>query len=350
MALPADRGSVGTGRGRLRMLARASEGAILMIAYAGILVGAAQAAAPPTVSGCSVFPAFSGPATAPSAADQTAWNQDISQAPVSGRSSAYVNAITALGGNQVVHPDFGGGGAYGIPYATVGPDQADVQVKVTSYPAESDFGPAPIPANAPVEGGSDRHVLVLQRHSCDLFEMFGAHYLGGSGHRWSAASTARFDLGAAGLRHDGWTSADAAGLPILPGLVRYGEVNRGQVRHAIRVTFAETRRAYIHPATHYESERCNPNLPPMGLRLRLSNAYFQDNLDRFPAGSQSRAIFTALYRYGVINADNGGTGSNWFITGARSTRWRDGDLNRLKTVPGSAFVVVKSQASIKTPC
>jgi hypothetical protein len=343
---------VWTGRGRLRLLVRASEGAILLTACLGVLaLGAvAHAAPPPTVSGCPVFPAFTGSPTAPSAGDETAWNQDISKAPVSVRSHAYVNEITSLGGNQAVHPDFGGGGAYGIPYVTVDPGQDQVQVKVTSYPGESDFGPAPIPANAPIEGGSDRHVLVLQRQRCDLFEMFGAHYLGGTRHRWSAASTARFDLGSAGLRHDGWTSADAAGLPILPGLVRYGEVSRGGVRHAIRATFSETRRAYIHPATHDASDRCNRNLPPMGLRLRLSSAYFHQNLSRFPAGSQSRVIFRALYHYGIINADNGGAGSNWFITGARSTRWKDGDLNRLKSVPGSAFVVVKSRGAVKTPC
>jgi hypothetical protein len=221
---------------------------------------------------------------------------------------------------------------------------------VTGYPDESDFGLAPIPANAPVEGGSDRHVLVLQRQRCQLFEMYAAHYAGGSGHRWTAASTARFNLRSARLRHEGWTSADAAGLPILPGLVRSGEVEHGHVRHAIRVTFAETRRAYIHPATHYASGSCAASLPPMGLRLRLSARYFQQNLHRFPPGSQSRVIFRALYHYGIINADNGGSGANWFITGARSKRWHDSDLNRLKTVPGTAFVVVRSRAAVRTPC
>jgi hypothetical protein len=193
-------------------------------------------------------------------------------------------------------------------------------------------------------------VLVLQRQRCLLFEMYAARYVGGSGHRWTAASTARFDLGSRGLRPEGWTSADAAGLPILPGLVRPGEVENGRVRHAIRATFSETRRAYIHPATHYASDRCDRNLPPMGLRLRLSSTYFHRNLDRFPAGSQSRVIFKALYHYGIVNADNGGSGSNWFITGSRSRRWHDGDLNRLKTVPGTAFVVVRSQAPVRTPC
>jgi hypothetical protein len=338
---------VWTGRGARRSLT-ALTGIGALVALLG--VAGSAAAAPPRIGGCQVFPPFAGSATAPSAADQTAWNQDVSGTPVAARSRAYVNRITALGGNQVVHPDFGGNGAYGIPYTTVGPNQPRVRVRVIGYPDESDFGLAPIPANAPVEGGSDRHVLVLQRQKCLLFELFAAHYAGGSGHRWTASSTARFNLGSPRRRHEGWTSADAAGLPILPGLVRYGEVAEGHVRHAIRATFSETRRAYIHPATHYASDRCDRNLPPMGLRLRLSSQYFHDNLGRFPAGSQSRVIFEALYHYGIINADNGGSGSNWFITGARSKRWRDGDLNRLKSVPGRAFVVVSSQAPVKTPC
>jgi hypothetical protein len=247
-------------------------------------------------------------------------------------------------------PISAGGGAYGIPYTTVGPHQRRVRVKVTAYPGESDFGRAPIPANAPVEGGSDRHVLVLQRRHCELFEMYAAHYVGGPGHGWTAGSTARFGLRSAKLRHDGFTSADAAGLSILAGLVRPGEVMHRRVHHAIRVTFTKTRQAYVHPATHYASSSCGRDLPPMGLRLRLSRRYFRHNLQRFPAGSQARVIFKALYHYGIINADNGGTGANWFITGARSARWRDGDLNRLKTVPGTAFVVVDSRAPIKTPC
>jgi hypothetical protein len=193
-------------------------------------------------------------------------------------------------------------------------------------------------------------VLVLQRGRCDLFELFAAHYAGGPGQRWNAGSTARFDLSSSRLRPDGWTSADAAGLPILAGLVRYGEVKRGRVRHAIRVTFDATRRAYIHPATHYASSLCNPDLPPMGLRLRLRHSYFRDNLHRFPRGSQSRVIFRALFHYGIVNADNGGTGANWFITGARSKGWNDEDLNRLKTVPGTAFVAVDSRAAVRTPC
>jgi len=188
--------------------------------------------------------------------------------------------------------------------------QRRVRVKVIAYPGESDFGRAPIPPDARVERGSDHHVLVLQRGRCDLFEMFGARYTGGRAHGWKAASTAKFDLHSTKLHHEGWTSADAAGLPILPGLVRHGEVQRGAVRHAIRATFSQTRQAYIHPATHYASDECARDLPPMGLRLRLSDRYYAANLDRFPRGSQARAIFKALYHYGIINADNGGRGSN----------------------------------------
>ena len=310
----------------------------------------AHAAKPPRIGGCRVFPAFKGSPTARSAANQTAWNQNVARAPIDPNSSDYLARISGLGGNQVVHPDFGGSGRYGIPYTTVGRNQRRVRVTVTGYPDESDFGRAPIPPNAPIESGSDRHVLVLQRHRCDLFEMFDARFVGGPGNRWRASSTARFDLRSSGLRDDGWTSADAAGLPILPGLVRYGEVRRGHVRHAIRVTFAETRRAYIHPATHYASSRCHPDLPPMGLRLRLRRSYLEAHLHHFPRGSQSRVIFKVLYRYGIITADNGGTGANWFITGASSKRWKDGDLNRLKTVPGTAFAVVDSRAPVRTPC
>ncbi len=334
------------------MIIRRGKRWVLLVAFAAPLVLAtpAEAARPPKIGGCRVFPAFEGSRTARSAASQRAWNQDVSRAPIDANSSDYVSRITSLGGNQVVHPDFGGNGQYGIPFTTVRRHQRRVRVKVTAYPEQSDFGRAPIPPDAPVENGSDRHVLVVQRGSCKLFEMFAASYVGGAGHRWTAGSTARFDLGSARLRPDGWTSADAAGLPILAGLVRYGEVKRGHVRHAIRVTFEETRRAYIQPATHYASSLCDPDLPPMGLRLRLRRHYFRSNLHRFPRGSQSRVIFKALFRYGIVNADNGGSGANWFITGASSKRWNDGDLNRLKTVPGDAFAVVRSRGRIHTPC
>jgi hypothetical protein len=298
-----------------------------------------------------VFPSYTGSATARSADDQTAWNQEITRAPRHRRSADYMRRIAQLGGNQALHPDFGSYVGYGIPFTTVPQSQAlvDVTIGPGGYPDESDFGRAPIPANAPIEGGAgsdgDRHVLVVRRGACDLFEMYRAFPR--SGGAWVADSTAYWRLSSAGLRTEGETSADAAGLPILPGLVRYDEVAAGAVNHAIRVTFSRTRRGYIHPATHYASSHCDRYLPPMGMRLRLTGSYYSNNLSRFPAGSQARPIFTALRRYGMIVADNG---SNFFFTGASSPAWNDDDLNRLKQVPGRAFEVVASEDPVTTPC
>ena len=310
-----------------------------------LAVGAAghgNSAKPPRIARCDVFPDFQGGRHAASSRTEAAWNQNVSHAPVARHSKRYLHTIRGLGGNQAIHPDFGR--KYGIPYDVVGPNQRKVKVKVSPYGYESDFGRAPIPPNARVEKSSDRHVVVLQRKTCRLFEMYAAEYLGGHGHRWHAGSTARFNLGSTKLRPAFWTSADAAGLPILPGLVRYGEVAHGHVRHAIRATFEATRAAYIKPATHFASPYCKRGLPPMGLRLRLKRSYYRKNLHRFPKGSQSRPIFAALYRYGIINADNGGTDASWFIGGATSKHWHNDDLQRLTSVPGKAFVVVKSAA------
>ncbi len=291
----------------------------------------------PSLGSCDVFPPFAGPATAPSAPDQTAWNQDISKAPVDPRSSQYLAKIRSLGGNQFIHPDFGSNPDYGIPYVVVPGVQPRVPIGFTQYGDESDPGPYPIPPHAPVESGSDHHVLVVDRDNCKLYESGGSNYLGGARNAWSAWGGALFNLDRAGpLRPDYWTSADAAGLPIFPGLVRYDEVASGHVDHAIRVTFDETRRAFIHPATHYASGSCNVNLPPMGLRLRLRPSY---DLSRF--SGQALVVARALKHYGIITADNG---SNWFITGATDSRWNDDSLNRLKSIPGSAFQVVKSAA------
>jgi hypothetical protein len=291
----------------------------------------------PSLGSCDVFPSFGGPATAPSAADQTAWNQDISKAPVDPRSSQYLAKIHSLGGNQSIHPDFGSNPDYGIPYVVVPGAQPKVPIPFTLYGDESDPGPYPIPPNAPVEAGSDRHVLVVDRGSCKLYEAGGARYVGGVRNAWRAYGGALFNLNQAGpLRPNYWTSADAAGLPIFPGLVRFDEVASGHIDHAIRVTFEETRRAFIHPATHYASDSCNVNLPPMGLRLRLRPSY---DLSHFTG--QSLVIARALKHYGIINADNG---SSWFITGATDSRWNDNNLNQLKSIPGSAFQVVKSAA------
>lgn len=309
----------------------------------------ASAGAAPPLGGCQAFPAYAGAAGAPSAADQTAWNQDVSSTPKDPRSAEYMQRIRRLGANQSLHPDFGGDGEYGIPFEVVTASQPDVEVTAVTYRDESDFGLAPVPPGADIEGGSDHHVLVVQQGSpCELFELYRARFLGtGEADAWEADSTAYWNLGSAALRPEGWTSADAAGLPILPGLVRHDEVAAGAVEHAIRATFDTTRRAYIHPATHYASSKCARALPPMGLRLRLRRGYYERHITEFEPGSQARPIFEALYRYGLMVADNG---SNWYFTGASDPAWDDDDVGDLKQVPGSAFLVVASEAPVTTPC
>jgi hypothetical protein len=292
----------------------------------------------PSLGSCQVFPPYTGSPTAPSAANQTAWNQDISKAPVDPRSSKYVAKIGSLGGNQDIHPDFGSNPTYGIPYVVVPGAQPRVPTRFTLYGDESDPGPYPIPPHAPIEAGSDHHVLVVDRSLCTLYETGGSRYVGGTTNSWSAWGGAIFNLNRAGpLRPDFWTSADAAGLPVFPGLVRYDEVASGHIDHAIRVTFDQTRRAFIHPATHYASDSCNVNLPPMGLRFRLKPSY---DLSGF--SGQALVVAKALKQYGMINADNG---SNWYITGSTDSRWNDQSLDQLKSIPGNAFQVVKSAAS-----
>jgi hypothetical protein len=333
-------------------------GALAAVALAASAAGPPTAHAAPQLGGCTVFPEFTGPAGARSADDQSAWNQDVSGAPVDPRSAEYMKRIRRLGGNQSLHPDFGGDGEYGIPYILVGAEEplVDVEIGPDGWPEESEFGvgttgpeDAPIPLDAPIEGfgaDGDRHVLAVREGSCDLWEMYRAFPQGAQA-RWRADSTALFDLASAERHPEGWTSADAAGLPILPGLVRYEEVAAGSVDHAIRATFAATRRAYIHPAVHHASPRCGPSLPPMGLRLRMRPGYYERHLNEYSAASQARPIFEALHRYGLIVADNG---SNWFFTGAADPRWDDDELNQLKDVPGRAFQVVDSEAGVTTPC
>jgi hypothetical protein len=269
----------------------------------------------PTLGSCPIFP------------PDNPWNRDVSADPIDPRSNAY---IASIGPGLNLHPDFGSNPGYGLPYIVVPASQPKVPVTFT-VPGESEPGPYPIPGDAPVEAGSDRHVLALQQGTCRLYELYSASFGGGV---WSAYSGAVFDLRSNALRPDGWTSADAAGLPILPGLVRYDEVQAGVIRHALRFTVENTQRAYVHPATHYASSDTNPDLPPMGLRLRMKAS--------FPIGGYSRearVILTALKRYGMFVADNG---TSWFITGAADSRWNDDALEDLKTVPGSAFEVVAS--------
>jgi hypothetical protein len=281
--------------------------------------GAARHAAGPHEYSCPIFPA-SNPI-----------NQDISHAPVDPNSAGYIAAIGASGH---LHADFGSNPGYGIPYTVVGPRQPRVPISFSEFGEESNPGPYPVPPNAPVEGAGvegDRHVLVLQKGSCKLYELYAARR---SGAGWQAGSGATFNLRSNALRPEGWTSADAAGLPIFPLLVRYPEVHAGQIDHALRVTVERTQRGYIHPATHFASDSSDPSLPPMGLRLRL-NAGF--NLAGYHG--EALVVLRALKRYGLIVADNG---SSWYITGAPDPRWNDEDLNQLKTVPGSAFQAVRT--------
>ena len=252
----------------------------------------------------------------------------MSSLPLDPNSSTYITRINAF--RQFVHPDFGSDPTYGIPYVVVPGSQQFVPITFNAYGSESDPGPYPVPLNAPVESGSDRHVLVADSGNCHLYEMFGAQQ---QGNGWTCASGAVFDLSSNALRPDTWTSADAAGLPILPGLVRYDEVASGVINHALRFTVDESQNGFIHPATHQAGVN-NPADPPMGLRLRLKASF-----DLSPFHGESLVILTALKKYGMLLADNG---SSWYISGSTDTRWNDNDLNQLKTVPGSAFEAVQT--------
>ena len=264
------------------------------------------------------------------------WNTPVDQDPVDPNSDTL---IASIGLTRGLHPDFGAnynGGPFGIPYIVVGGTTPAVSVTF-DYADESDPGPYPIPADAPIEGGvasgGDRHVLVIDRDHWKLYELFAAYPIAGSPN-WTAGSGAIFDLGSDALRTAGWTSADAAGLPIFPGLVRYDEVvGQGAILHALRFTVSHTRHGYVYPARHYASSDTNPFLPPMGMRVRLKASY---DISGHPAST--RVILQALKTYGMIVADNG---SDWFMSGAPDARWNDTELNTLKQVQGSNFEVVR---------
>jgi hypothetical protein len=273
----------------------------------------------PHVGACPVLPA------------SNALNEDVSKAPLDPNSAAYIGSI---GASVDLHADFGTNPSYGIPYTVVKRAQPKVAIKFSEYGEESDPGPYPIPSSAPVEGAGeegDRHVLVMQEGSCKLYELYAAKR---SGSGWEAGSGAVFNLRSNALRPEGWTSADAAGLPIFPLLARYPEVHAGRIDHALRVTVPRTQAGYIHPATHLASSSTDASLPPMGLRLRLKASF---SLASYRG--QALVILRALKRYGLIVADNG---SPWYITGAPDRRWNDEDLDQLKSVPGSAFEAVRS--------
>jgi hypothetical protein len=277
------------------------------------VVALGGAGAPPTIAGCPVFPA-----TNP-------WNQRVDKLPVAANSATMIRSI---GLNLPVHADFGSGlydgQPIGIPYNVVSSGQAKVKVRF-EYADESDKGPYPIPVHPRIEGGSDHHILIVERGTCRLYELGGAQKTATG---WTAWAGAIWSLRSNALRPATWTSADAAGLPILPGLARYGDLN-----HALRFTAGQTRRAYVYPARHYASDSNDPSLPPMGLRVRLKASF---DTHGFP--KQARAVLETLKRYGMILADNG---APWYITGAPDPRWSNDDLHTLGRLHGSDFEVVR---------
>ncbi len=273
----------------------------------------------PNAPRCTVFPKSS------------PWNKRIDTLPVARDSDAIIRSIGADGG---LHPDFGSGlyqgGRIGIPFDVV--TKKTPRSRVTfDYADESDKGPYPIPRGVHVESGGDRHALLVDRDACSLYELYA---LTRTARGWHAGSGAIWSLSSNRLRPAGWTSADAAGLPIFPGLARYDEVARGVIDHALRFTVERTRRAYISPARHYASDLTDPALPPMGLRVRLKASF---DVSGFP--KQARIVLTALKRYGMLVADNG---SSWYISGAPDPRWSNDDLHTLGRVRGSDFEVVQT--------
>lgn len=269
---------------------------------------------------------------------ESPWNQPVDGAAVDPQSD---QLIASIGADRNLHPDFGAswnGGPFGIPYVVVRGDAAKVPVAFL-YADESDPGPYPIPPNPPIEGGAagtgDRHILIVDADNWMLYELFAA-YPSAAG--WTAGSGAIFDLTRHEYRPAGWTSADAAGLPILPGLVRWDEVEAGAIMHALRFTVRRTRRAYVHPARHWASSDPSPSLPPMGMRVRLKASF---DISGFPPKAQ--VVLRALRKYGMFVADNG---SDWFLSGTADARWNDSEMNALKTVRGGDFEVVAMGAVV----
>jgi hypothetical protein len=272
------------------------------------------------------------------------WNRNISAMPTSVRSNAYVNSI---GASSHVHADFGSGlwdgGPIGIPFVFVQGSQPFVPINFTEYGDQSDPGPYPVPTNAPIEGGpssgGDRHVLVIDQGNCTLYEMF--HSQPQSDGSWNAGSGAVYNLNSNALRPSTWTSADAAGLPIYPGLVRYDEVASGVIRHAIRFTVPETQQAFIWPARHQSGDTTDPNVPPMGLRVRLKASINISGYD-----PQIRVILQAMKDYGMFVADNG---SPWYIGGAPDPRWNNDLLHTMDPLQGSDFEAIDESSLMIDP-
>ena len=292
------------------------------------------AAAPSVALPCPVFPA------------DNIWNTPVDTLPRHALSDAYVDAI---GRDTEFHADFGSGiwppddgGPIGIPYVVVPADQPGVPVSFT-YDDESDPGPYPVPLDAPIEGGpqsdGDRHILIVQAGACRLYELYDAWPREDGG--WDAGSGAIYDLNSHTLRPAGWTSADAAGLPILPGLVRYDEVAAGEISHALRFTAPDTQRAFVWPARHFASDLTEAHYPPMGQRFRLRAGF--DMSDFAP---QVQVILRAMQRYGIILADNG---SPWYVSGAPDERWDNDMLHELDRLTGDDFEAVDVSSLLRHP-
>ena len=298
-------------------------GARVVLVAVVVLASSAGAATAPRLPGapkCPLFPV------------SNVWNKRVDTLPVAANSNAIINSI---GLDVGLHPDFGtvwDGHPNGIPYTVANKKTKRYRLSFL-YSSESDKGPYPIPANVKIEGGSDRHALIIDRDRCFLYELYA---LQKTTKGWRAGSGAIWNLRSNKLRPKGWTSADAAGLPILPGLVRYDEVARGQIDHALRFTVENTRNTFIYPARHQASDQTDPNLPPMGLRVRLRADFDTSGFPR-----PVRIVLTALKRYGMIVADNG---ANWYISGAPDPRWNDDLLHTIDGVTGADFEVVDSSS------
>jgi hypothetical protein len=296
---------------------------LIALAAGAMLLGGstAHALSVPTAPKCPIFPA------------SNQWNDRVDTLPVAANSAQLIQSIGLTTG---LHPDFGSGlwdgGPIGIPFDVVSKQTPRSRVSF-EYADESNKGLYPIPKTVHIEGGrsstGDRHALLLDKDACRLYELYD---LEPKGKGWTAGSGAVWNLRSNALRPAGWTSADAAGLPIFPGLARYDEVARGVIDHALRFTAARTRRAYVYPARHYASSSDDPSLPPMGLRVRLKASV---DISGFP--KQARIVLQALKTYGMILADNG---SNWYISGAPSPHWSNDDLHSLGRITGSDFEVV----------
>jgi hypothetical protein len=298
--------------------------AALFVVVAGLSAGAATPQAAPLVNApaCPVFPAGN------------VWNQDISALPVAADSSTLLKTIGLSTG---LHPDFGSYKGYGIPINTVAGTRTKVRVRF-DYASESDKGPYPIPLHPRIEASSDHHMLIVDRDTCTLYEMWDVRHTSTG---WRAGSGAIWDMNSNALRPDGWTSADAAGLPILPGLVRYREVAAGVIDHALRFTAPKTRSSHIYPARHDAGSGSSSSLPPMGLRVRLKASFDVSRLS-----PQARVIAIALQRYGMILADNG---SPWYISGASNKNFDDSDLHTLDRITGRDLEVVDTSGLVNTP-